>query len=136
MLVYGALLVVGAASGGGDPLNPLKGLVAGSGAQVPLAFKPVKGLDGLNAELERAAASDRSVMLDFYADWCVSCKEMERYTFPDEAVRRALAGAVLLKADVTANDERDRALLSHFGLFGPPAILFFGPTAASAPGTA
>ena len=126
MLVYGALLVVGAASGGGDPLNPLKGLVAGPGAQVPLAFKPVKGLDGLDAELERAAESGRSVMLDFYADWCVSCKEMERYTFPDEAVRRALAGAVLLKADVTDNDERDRALLSHFGLFGPPAILFFG----------
>ena len=126
MAVYGALLVVGAASGGSDPFNPLKGLVAGPGAQAPLAFKPVKGLDGLNAELEHAAASGRSVMLDFYADWCVSCKEMERYTFPDEAVRRALAGAVLLKADVTANDERDRALLSHFGLFGPPAILFFG----------
>ena len=65
-------------------------------------------------------------MLDFYADWCVSCKEMERYTFSNESVRRALSGAVLLKADVTANDERDRALLAHFGLFGPPAILFFG----------
>ena len=66
-------------------------------------------------------------MLDFYADWCVSCKEMERYTFPDVDVRRALADTVLLKADVTDNDERDRALLAHFELFGPPAILFFGP---------
>ena len=126
MLVYGVLLMVGAASGGGDLLHPLRGLGAGPGAQAPMAFKPVKGLDGLNAELERAAAVGSSVMLDFYADWCVSCKEMERYTFPDPAVGRALAGTVLLKADVTANDEQDRALLARFGLFGPPAILFFG----------
>ena len=65
-------------------------------------------------------------MLDFYADWCVSCKEIERYTFADADVRRALTDAVLLKADVTANDESDRALLARFELFGPPAILFFG----------
>ena len=127
MLVYGVLLMVGAASGGGDLLHPLRGIAAGPGTQVPMVFRAVKGLDGLNAELERAAARGQSVMLDFYADWCVSCKEMERYTFPDAAVRRALAPAVLLKADVTANDEHDRALLDHFGLFGPPAILFFGP---------
>ena len=126
VLVYGVLLMVGAASGGGDVFHPLKGLTAGPGAQAVLPFKPVKGLEGLNAELERAAGHGQSVMLDFYADWCVSCKEMERYTFPDEAVRRALAGIVLLKADVTANDARDLALLDHFGLFGPPAILFFG----------
>ena len=65
-------------------------------------------------------------MLDFYADWCVSCKEMERYTFTDAAVQQALAGAVLLKADVTANDEADQALLKRFGIFGPPTIAFWG----------
>ena len=126
MLVYGVLLMVGAASGGGDLLHPLQRFTAGPSMQDAVAFKPVKGLDGFNAELDRAAAAGLSAMLDFYADWCVSCKEMERYTFPDAEVRRALAGAVLLKADVTANDESDRALLAHFGLFGPPAILFFG----------
>ena len=133
MLVYGVLLMVGAASGGGDLLHPLKGLMVGPETQVAMEFKPVKGLRGLNAELERAAARGQSVMLDFYADWCVSCKEMERYTFPDAQVRRALADTVLLKADVTDNDERDRALLAHFGLFGPPAILFFGPDGRERP---
>jgi thiol:disulfide interchange protein DsbD len=64
-------------------------------------------------------------MLDFYADWCVSCKEMERYTFTDEAVKQSLAGAVLLKADVTANDAADQALLQRFGIFGPPTIAFW-----------
>ena len=126
MLVYGVLLMVGAASGGGDLLHPLKGLTAEPGTQAAIAFKPVKGLDGLEAELELAAARGQSVMLDFYADWCVSCKEMKKHTFPDAQVRRALAGTVLLEADVSANDKSDRALLTHFGLFGPPAILFFG----------
>jgi thiol:disulfide interchange protein DsbD len=65
-------------------------------------------------------------MLDFYADWCVSCKEMEKYTFPDPAVRAVLAQAVLLRADVTANDDQDQALLKQFGIFGPPTIAFYG----------
>ena len=69
-------------------------------------------------------------MLDFYADWCVSCKEMERYTFNDPAVQAALAEVVLLQADVTANDEHDKALLSRFEIFGPPTIAFFGPDGA------
>jgi thiol:disulfide interchange protein DsbD len=87
----------------------------------------VKGTAGLDAEVAAAAAAGRPVMLDFYADWCVSCKEMERYTFTDPAVQQALAGAVLLKADVTANDEADQALLKRFGIFGPPTIAFWGP---------
>jgi thiol:disulfide interchange protein DsbD len=65
-------------------------------------------------------------MLDFYADWCVSCKEMEAYTFTDAGVQAALANTVLLQADVTANDEADQALLQRFGVFGPPTIIFFG----------
>jgi thiol:disulfide interchange protein DsbD len=65
-------------------------------------------------------------MLDFYADWCVSCKEMEAYTFTDDSVRSALSNTVWLQADVTANDDQDKALLERFGVFGPPTIIFFG----------
>ena len=71
-------------------------------------------------------AAGRPLMLDFYADWCVSCKEMEKYTFGEPAVQAALARAVLLRADVTANDGDDQALLRHFGIFGPPTIAFYG----------
>ena len=67
------------------------------------------------------------VILDFYADWCISCKEFEKYTFSDAGVQQAMAGAVLLQADVTANDDADKALLKRFKLLGPPSILFFGP---------
>ena len=78
------------------------------------------------AELDNALrTSGRPVMLDFYADWCVSCKEMERFTFADPAVQRRLAGALLLKADVTANNAQDRELLKRFQLFGPPGTIFF-----------
>ena len=72
-----------------------------------------------------AQAAGQPVMLDFYADWCVSCKEMERYTFTDAGVQAELARAVLLQADVTANDAEDQALLQHFGILGPPTIVFF-----------
>ena len=129
VLVYGVLVLVGAAGGQGDLLRPLKGIgpAAGEGARHDLEFRQVKGVDGLNAELLPAAARGRVVMLDYYADWCVSCKEMERFTFSDSAVRAALSGVLLLQTDVTANDALDKALLAEFGLFGPPAILFFGP---------
>jgi thiol:disulfide interchange protein DsbD len=73
-----------------------------------------------------AQAAGKPLLLDFYADWCVSCKEMERYTFPDAQVRQVLANTVLLRADVTANDEADQALLAKFGIFGPPTIAFYG----------
>ena len=129
MLVYGVLVMVGVAGGGGDLFRPLKGvaLVSGEGAERELEFRRVKGIDGLNAELAPAAARGQVVMFDYYADWCVSCKEMERFTFSDPAVQAALANVLLLQTDVTRNDTRDRALLAEFGLFGPPAIQFFGP---------
>ncbi len=129
MLVYGVLVMVGVAGGGGDLFRPLKGvaLVSGEGAGQELEFRPVKGIDGLNAELGAAAARGQAVMVDYYADWCVSCKEMERFTFSDSAVQAALASVLLLQTDVTANDAADRALLAEYGLFGPPAIQFFGP---------
>ena len=131
MLVYGVLVMVmvGVAGGGGDLFRPLKGiaLVAGEHGESELAFRQVKGVDGLNAELAPASARGQVVMVDYYADWCVSCKEMERFTFSDPAVQAALSNALLLQTDVTANDAQDQALLAEFGLFGPPAILFFGP---------
>ena len=129
MLVYGVLVMVGVAGGGGDLFRPLKGiaLMAGGASERELEFRPVKGIDGLNAEIGSAAARGQVVMVDYYADWCVSCKEMERFTFSDPAVQAALASVHLLQTDVTANDALDRALLAEFGLFGPPAIQFFGP---------
>ncbi len=131
-LVYGALMLVGAAAGGKDTLQPLRGIAfAGGGAagqgHSELVFKRIKSLDDLQREVADASAQGQSVMLDFYADWCVSCKEMEKYTFSDPGVIAALANTRLLQADVTANDETDQALLQgHFGLPGPPAIIFYG----------
>jgi thiol:disulfide interchange protein DsbD len=80
----------------------------------------------LDRELAAAQAAGKPAMLDFYADWCVSCKEMEKYTFSVGEVQRDLSGFVLLKADVTANNEADQALLRRFGVYGPPTTAFFG----------
>jgi thiol:disulfide interchange protein DsbD len=131
-VVYGVLLLIGTASGSRDPLQPLDRLSAGAGggvaaAQEPaLTFARIKTVADLDAAVAGATAAGKPVMLDFYADWCVSCKEMEKFTFNDAAVQAALAGAVLLQADVTANDDADKALLARFEIFGPPTIAFFG----------
>lgn len=127
--VYGAALLVGALGGATDPLRPLEGWRSGATATESsgLAFRRVKTVAELDAAVAAAAADGKPVMFDFYADWCASCIEMERYTFRSPTVRAALDGAVLLQADVTANDEADRALLQRFGIFGPPTIVFFGP---------
>jgi thioredoxin:protein disulfide reductase len=131
--VIGAIQFVGAASGGGNPLQPLEHLRGeGHKSSLSLNFVPVRSVAELDLALR---TSGRPVMLDFYADWCVSCKEMERFTFADPAVRTRLAGALLLKADVTANDSNDRELLKRFQLFGPPGTLFFDPQAREIPGT-
>lgn len=130
LMVYGLMLMVGAGTGRGDLLRPLAGLNAPAGGDAGthgLAFKSVKGPDALQAALRDAAAAGRPVMLDYYADWCVSCKEMERYTFTDSRVQSAVANAVLLQTDVTDFDALDKALLDKFNLYGPPAILFFSP---------
>ena len=128
LLIYGVLLLVGVAAGGRDPLQPLRGIglmANAANAARPLSFRPVKTVADLDLALREAGG--RPVMLDFYADWCVSCKELERETFADPTVRAALAGLITLQADVTANDEADQALLHRFGVIGPPAILFFSP---------
>jgi thiol:disulfide interchange protein DsbD len=119
------LQLVGAASGARDPLQPLAHIAGGeSTAVAPLPFRTIRSV----AELDAALASAKGpVMLDFYADWCVSCKEMERFTFSEPSIHGRLAQATLLKADVTANTADDRALLRRFTLFGPPATLFFDP---------
>jgi len=134
-MVYGIALLLGALAGRSDPLQPFAGRPgspsrvaesAGTGVHAGASFKRIKSIADLQAEIASARAADKTVMLDFYADWCVSCKEMEKYTFPDPAVQAALSHTVLLQADVTANDETDQALLQHFGILGPPSILFFG----------
>jgi thiol:disulfide interchange protein DsbD len=127
LLVWGAALVVGAASGGDDPLRPLAPLTGATTVELdaPLPFRPVASVEDLRAELERARAAGRPVMLDFYADWCITCKELERETFPDPRVRARLADVVLLQADVTGYTRDHQRLLNELGLYGPPAILFF-----------
>ena len=131
LAVCGLLQLVGAAAGGSNPLQPLAHLRGGeSPAAAGSAFTAVRNL----AELDNAlGTAGRPVMLDFYADWCVSCKEMERFTFVDPTVRKLMAGALLLKADVTANNDDDRALLKRFNLFGPPGIIFFDPQGREVP---
>jgi len=131
LLVYGIIILLGLSSGNRNVFQPLKGLnVSSTGntsAQVEnLNFIQIKGVDGLNIELAKAKAAGQTVMLDFYADWCVSCKEMEHLTFADPAVQNALKGVVLLQADVTPNDDLDTELYKHFGIIGPPSIMFFG----------
>jgi thioredoxin:protein disulfide reductase len=120
---YGLVLLAGAALGGTNPLAPIPQL---AGKHSELEFKRIKTLADLNREVAAAKTAGKSVMLDFYADWCVSCKEMEHNTFTDSDVQKALANTVLLQADVTANDDQDRELLKHFGIFGPPTIAFYG----------
>ncbi len=137
LLIYGALMLVGAAAGGKDTVQPLRGLlIGGAGSALPhTQFKRIKTAADLDRELAVAATAGQPVMLDFYADWCVSCKEMERYTFSDPAVIQELGRFVLLQADVTANDAADQALMQgRFKLPGPPAILFFDSTGAETPG--
>ncbi|CAB3666581.1 Thiol:disulfide interchange protein DsbD precursor [Achromobacter insolitus] len=126
-----AAWLIGAASGGRDVLQPLSHLAARTDAPAGVAansgevhFTRVRN----NAELDALLAQSRQpVMLDFYADWCVSCREMERFTFTDPGVAQRMAGMLLVQADVTANNADDRALLKRFRLFGPPGIMFFEP---------
>ena len=143
LLLWGALLLIGAASGGRDVLLPLShwstfavgggaggvGGVGGTearGGEAP-EFRPVADVAQLESALAESAAAGRPAILEFYADWCVSCKEFERFTLSDRRVRARLKNAALLRADVTENSPAEKMLLSKFGLFGPPALLFFTP---------
>jgi thiol:disulfide interchange protein DsbD len=121
--LYGVALTAGAALGGTDPLTPIPALAAKTHE---LPFRPIRSLADLDREVAQAQAAGRSVLVDFSADWCTSCKEMERYTFTDPAVQQALKSTVLLRANVTENNADDQALLKRFGIFGPPTIAFYG----------
>ena len=127
--ILGAVQLVGAASGGRDPLAPLAHL--GGGQVHPHAFTRVKTVAQLDAAL--AQLNGKTALLDFYADWCVSCKEMEKLTFVAPAVRDKMGMSVLLQVDVTANDADDKAMLKRFQLFGPPGIIMFNPQGQEIP---
>jgi thiol:disulfide interchange protein DsbD len=132
ILIGAAAELIGAAAGSNDLLQPLHGLSAGTApapgamAATTLPFKRIKSTEDVDRELATAKAAGKPALLDFYADWCVSCKEMEKFTFTDPAVRAALGNFVLLQADVTANDDTDQALMKHYNIVAPPDTLFFG----------
>jgi len=125
--LWGLALLVGAGFGGKDPLRPFEGTRFGAATPQALVFTRIHSVADLERELAAAKAAGRRVMVDFSAEWCVSCKEMEKYTFRDPAVQAALAPYVLLQADVTANSADDQAMLQRFAIFGPPTTAFFGP---------
>ncbi|AOS83687.1 protein-disulfide reductase [Chlorobaculum limnaeum] len=127
--IIGVMELAGAASGATNPLEPLAGLRGGSsaanttGEAARLNFKRIRSIEELERELQ--ASAGKPVMLDFYADWCVSCKELEKFTISNAKVQQGLAGVTLLQVDVTANTDDDKALMKRFSLFGPPGIIFF-----------
>jgi thiol:disulfide interchange protein DsbD len=127
LLMAGAAMLAGVLGGAKDPLQPL-GFLRGGASAAQLGNAPAPTFQKVTsvAELEaRLKSATQPVMLDFYADWCVSCKEMERFTFADSQVAATMGKFTLLKADVTANTDADKALLKRFGLFGPPGMIFF-----------
>jgi len=132
--VYGILLLIGAASGASDPLRPLQQISAASGGSsgstravngAEVVWHPVADLAQLQRHLREAGDAGQPVILDLYADWCISCKVMERSVFPQPQVASQLSQFHLVRADVTKNDADDKALLNEFGLFGPPSLVFF-----------
>ena len=125
LLVIGVAQLIGGMAGQADPLRPLKGIFAGGGgvaAEQKIEFTKIKSLADLNQQI---ASSTKPVFLDFYADWCIECKRMEKTTFMDADIVAMSQRLTVLKADVTANDEIDAALMKYFNIVGPPASLFF-----------
>jgi len=128
---YGFLIWLLVARGGGDMLAPLSGWNMGSSnsstqvQETKIVFEKIKTSAELDTVIANAKKNNRIVMFDFYADWCVSCIEMEKFTFSDADVVKTTSGFINIKADVTKNDEFDKELMSRFGIIGPPALLFF-----------
>ena len=139
VFMYAAALFVGGMTGAGDMLNPLakmaspERVVTASVAQGKTSkWTTVRSVAELDAALKKAKGE--KVLLDFSAKWCTACKELEEFTFSDPAVKAKMAEFVLIRADVTANSDAEKALTKKFGLFGPPAILFFDKTGKKLPG--
>lgn len=132
MVFYGAMQLLGVATGSTNLLQPLKGVFASGSNHAAtlqtehLAFQRIKGVAELDKMLGIARTNKQTVMLDFYADWCTECIRMEKNVFSRPEIIQALDGVMLLQADVTANDEIDTALQKHFGIIGPPTIIFIG----------
>jgi len=137
LLAMASLLLVGAASGGQSVLQPLAHFQGSGGgatlasASAGLKFERVASVQALDTALAQAQQKGETVMLDFYADWCVACKEYETFTFSNPEVKSRLGKVRLLQADVTANSAEDKALLKRFSLFGPPGIVFFDGASAA-----
>ncbi len=125
ILFYGLILLYASVSGGGTVLDPFNKKTMGSFKGETLPFVYVSDLSELDDQLSQSRLDGEIVMLDFYADWCIECKQMEAYTFSNSSVKDILKDVKLIKADVTENNNMDKALLKNFELFGPPAILFF-----------
>lgn len=136
LLIYGAVYLIGATAGSQDLIQPLKGLANGitsGNTQVRtngnqsghINFKQIKGSAGLKSALTESVNDNQFTMLDFYADWCISCKEMEKYAFTHPDVLASLERVSSLQTDVTANDSIDSSFMNSLGIYGPPAILFF-----------
>ena len=131
LLIYGTTYLLGAAAGSRDLIQPLKGIILNAGAENSngqsnrIVFRQIKGEQGLQVALGNSVRLNQPSMLDFYADWCISCKQMEKYAFTHPGVLRALDNVATMQADVTENDSIDTQLMTALGIYGPPAILFF-----------
>jgi thiol:disulfide interchange protein DsbD len=134
LLIYGATYLLGAAAGNRDLMQPLRGIILNAGSENSsgirdrIVFRQIKGEQGLQIALANSVRLNQPTMLDFYADWCISCKVMEKYAFTHPGVLRALNNVATLQADVTDNDAIDTQLMSSLGIYGPPAILFYDPS--------
>ncbi len=136
LMLYGVLLLVGLSAGNSNPLQPLKGLgnaKAITATTEGVSFQRIHSNRELDEKIAQAEREGRWLILDFYADWCISCKELEAYTFTDPAVKQRLQQFVRVQADVTANSAEEQALLKRFNLIGPPGIIFFSPDGKERP---
>ncbi len=126
ILGYGILLMGLVARGGGDMFAPLAGYTSSSQSQqAHVEFRSIKSIQDLDQILDQTKQNKQLVVLDFYADWCISCKELERFVFSNSEVVNKMQNVIALQADVTKNDAHDKALMKRFNIVGPPAILFF-----------
>lgn len=141
ILIYGVMLIIGAALGNSNLLQPLtlselhlKNISNISNTEKSASqFTRIKTLEGFNKQVALARQENKYIMLDFYADWCASCKQMEYYTFSDAQVKAAMKKLIVLQADITKNDAEDKALMQHFNVIAPPTILFFNPDGLEVP---